>query len=103
MSPGPSLALRHHPFPLSCSRHSSHTSLQVPQTCLAHTCPRAFAPAFPLLEILFPKTAVGLIYTLTSRSSFKYYTLNETSLTTIFKIADFPFILIPLSLIYFFL
>lgn len=45
---------------------------------------------FSLLGILFPKLYLGLTYSLTSKSWFIYYILKETSLTTIFKIADFP-------------
>lgn len=55
-----------------------------------------------MLGIFFPNISLGLIYPLASRFWFRYYIINETSLTTIFKIAGFS-ILIPLSLIYIFL
>lgn len=58
---------------------------------------------FPLLGSLFPKIPLGLIYLLASEFWFKYYIVNETFLTTIFKNAGFSSILIPHSLIYIFL
>lgn len=85
------------PAILLLANYSSHT---------VHTghvpAPGPLHQLFPLLGIFFPKISLGLIYPLASRFWFKYYIVNETSLTTIFKMADFS-TLIPLSLIYIFL